>query len=241
MARPIEEPTVDDRGEEHHPAFGVAAISRSQGSKRTLFQSDLQHNHTINLTISGAKRKRDLNSDWVHPDESIVEVEMSLAQWGALVSSMGIGSGVPVTIRRRPADKSVSTTELPYEPRMITNLEEVHTTTKKTLSEVQAAFDELDEAIESKAGVKVIREKRRNLRFAIANAGPNAEHAVKSLIRAGDKVVNQARADVEAHVLQAAALTGTSPVETPALRASVSELAQIEPSEIADSPESGPT
>lgn len=222
MARPpIEEPTLDDRGEENHPAFGVASVTRSQGTPRTLFQSDLQHNHTINLTISGAKRRRDLNSDFVHPADSIVEVEMSLAQWGALVSSMGIGSGVPVTIRRRPEERSAATGGLPYEPRMVANLNEVRTTTEQTLAGVQEAFDDLDEAIETKAGVKVIRQKRQHLRSAIANAGPNAEYAVKSLIRASDAVVSQARADVESHVLQAAQLTGTSPVQAPMLNQSV--------------------
>lgn len=228
MSRSIEDPTIDDRGDEHHPAFGVASVTRSQGTPRTLFQSDLRHNHTINLTISGAKRKRDLNSDWVHPDESIVEVEMSLAQWGALVSSMGIGSGVPVTVRRRAEERSVAISELPYEPRMVANLNEVRSTTEQTLANVQRAFDELDEAIEAKAGIKVIREKRRNLRSAIANAAPNAEHAVKSLIRASDAVVSQARADVESHVLQAAQLTGTSPVQMPMLNQTPPELNQIE-------------
>ena len=99
--RNTEEPMYDERGDEVHPAFAVVTTSRSQGTDRTLFQSDLRHHEMIRLTISRATRKRDLNRDWVHPSEELIEIEMSLARW----SDTRISSS---PVRRTPRQGSVS-------------------------------------------------------------------------------------------------------------------------------------
>lgn len=228
MPRSIEDPTLNDRGAEIHPAFGTAAISRSQGTPRSLFQSDLEHSHTINLTISAATRSRDLNYDSVHPAHELIEIEMSLAQWGALVSSMGVGSGVPVTIRRCATGRAEQTPEIPYQPRTAVSLEEVRTVTDKTFQKAREAFDALEEAMDNKQGIKVVRQKRSELRSAIHHAGSNAHFAVKSLMRATEKVVGQARIDVEAHMLQAARLTGSAPAQLPTMDVSFPDSEAIE-------------
>ena len=85
--------TETDRGRvDEHPAFGVAVLSRRHSTPgQVLFQSDVAHQET--LSIRRAERVRDLKRDWVHAEE-LVEIEMSTAQWGALVSSIGMGSGI---------------------------------------------------------------------------------------------------------------------------------------------------
>ncbi len=191
---------------ETHPAFGVAVVTRGSGTPRSLFQSDLRHNETISLSIHEAERIRDLNHDWVHPGRELVEIEMSLAQWGSLVSSIGIGSGVPVTLRRTEAERFVP--EIPYEPRIAVSLAETRGSVDKLLKSIRDAFDELDEAIEGKKGVRAVREAKRLLAAAIANAPTNAAFSVKSLARAAETLASQAKSDIEAHVLAAAQLTG---------------------------------
>src|SRR6478735_12174096 len=94
----------DDGIVDTHPAFGVAVVTRGSGSGQALFQSDLLHRETITLRVHRAERTRMLAHDWTHPLEELVEVEFSLSQWGALVSSIGIGSGVPCTIRRTESE-----------------------------------------------------------------------------------------------------------------------------------------
>lgn len=191
---------------ETHPAFGVAVVTRSSGTPRSLFQSDLRHNETISLSIHEAERIRDLSHDWVHPGRELVEIEMSLAQWGSLVSSIGIGSGVPVTLRRTETERFVP--EIPYEPRIAVSLAETRGSVDKLLKSIRDAFDELDEAIEGKKGVRAVREAKRLLAAAIANAPTNAAFSVKSLARAAETLTSQAKSDIEAHVLAAAQLTG---------------------------------
>lgn len=217
MPRKTSEPVVDEHGDERHPAFGSAVVLRGSGTGRPLFQSDLLHNETITLQIHTASRKRDLNRDWVHPVHELVEVEMSLAQWGSLVSSIGIGSGVPVTIRRTESEPFVDA--LPHQPRIAANLEEVRSVVHRLLGEVREAVEAVEEAVEQKKGVRATREAVRALHLAVANAPANAEFAVKSLDGAAEKVTAQARADIESYILQAARIVqgqqGQASIEAP--------------------------
>ncbi|TDP92338.1 hypothetical protein EDF62_1544 [Leucobacter luti] len=199
-----------------HPAFGVATVTRGHGTGTALFQSDLLHNETITLAISEADRTRSLNRDWVHSTHQLVEIEMSLAQWGALISSIGIGSGVPVTVRRKPGEPL--TPGIPYEPRIAESLSEVRTSVDHLMEKSRDSLSALEEAIESKAGIRAIRDALRAHRATIDNAPANAEFAVKSVAEAAEKVAAQAKADIESHVLAAAQQTGlTASVQLPAL------------------------
>lgn len=202
--QPIHSEPVTHPGEgvcETHPAFAVATVSRGHGTSRTLFQSDLQHNETITLRILTANRTRSMHRDRVHPLAQLVEVEMSLAQWGALVSAMGLGSGVPVTLRSRESERIIP--DLPYQPRIAESLIETRQSVEHLLADIDATLAELEHAIEARSGVKEIRERLRNLRSKVDNAPANATFAVKSLKEAAETVTAQARADIEAQILAA--------------------------------------
>lgn len=208
--RPVQDPVIDAaQGDEIHPAFGVAVVTRRSGGGRSLFQSDLLHNETVSLSVHEAVRKRDLSHDWVHPGRELVEIEMSLAQWGSLVSSMGLGSGVSVTIRRTEHNAFVP--EIPHQPRTAESLREVREVTDRMYAEVRAATAALHEAIHEKKGVRATKEALNALERAVAGAGNNAQFTVDSLVEAGEQVVAQARADIEAHVLEVVRLTGAEP------------------------------
>lgn len=206
-----------DRGrEDTHPAFGVAVVNRSSGTSRTLFQSDLRHRDTIHLSIRRAERIRDLNRDWVHPRDELIEVEMSLAQWGALVSSIGIGSGVPVTLRRTEQDVRVP--EIPFEPRIAASVAETRGAVARLLARARESFEAVTDAVEGRRGVKAIRDALRTHQSVLNNAESNAAFAVTSLAEAAEDVTSQAKADIEAHILSAMALTGApASIEAPPL------------------------
>lgn len=228
---PIKE---DGRGDQTHPAFGVAGVVRRDGTPRALFQSDLMHSSTVVLTIQTATRKRDLNRDWVHPRMELVEIEMSETQWGALVSSMGKGSGVPVTIRRLENDPFVP--DLPYEPRTAENRREVGEVVQKLLESVSAAMAAVDAVEANKGGTKARREALDDLRRAISYAPGSAQFAVDSLTEAAESLVNQAQADIETQLLRAAAAHGlVPPVAYPRLELEETAVPVIEAAE----PESG--
>lgn len=212
MARSEENPTLNQFGDEVHPAFGLVTVSRAMGTARTLFQSDLQHNDTVILRISTASRKRDLKHDWLHHKEEIVEIEMSEAQWASVISSVGLGSGVPVTIRQRGYELIP---DLPYQPRTETSRQEVRDAANELLSGVTKAFKALEDAEERKAGVKERRELRRALASQLNGAAANQVFAVKSLEDAAERAVAQARADIELTAIRAAQAAGIDPSMLP--------------------------
>jgi hypothetical protein len=84
-----------------HPSFGMVGLSRRSSSGVVpLFASNIQHQHTVTLTIKRAEHNRHLNNDWIHGKEQLIEVELSGSQFAELITSFNMGDGVPCTIRQ---------------------------------------------------------------------------------------------------------------------------------------------
>lgn len=195
------------RGEpEAHPSFGVAGFNRVHATPgRRLFDSSVPHQHYIVLRIHSAVRQRDLHQDWIHADEDIVEISMSEAQFGALVSSFGNGDGVPVTISRLGREL---VPEGPHDPRLAVTAQEVASKARDATQPVLEALDKLQQAIDGNAGKKAIREALRNLEIRVGNLPSNLKFAADALTGHTEQVVTKARADIEAMVQAAAARAG---------------------------------
>jgi hypothetical protein len=197
MRRDTTEPTPNQYGDDTHPAFGFAKVNRVHATPgAVLFDSDVQHQEFVRVTLGRMTRKRDLKQDWLHADQEMVEVDMSLAQWGAFVSSFGT-SGVPCTIRRTETDWNVP--GLAYAPRLAESLGEVRDAAREAFAAIQAAMDAV-EALDGKAPAREKREAMRTLKYAIANAPSNVEFASKQLTEYAEDVVAKSRADIEAMI-----------------------------------------
>lgn len=205
MSREIATSTTNQHGDETHPAFGMIGASRGLTSQpgATLFDSDIQHAHTVTVRIATATRKRDLNHDWNHRDREFVEVEMSEAQWASFVSSMNSGTGVPCTIRRRENDWDIP--GLPYEPRLAESMAEVRSAGDRALAEIREAFKVAQE--------KPTKTNMKTLEARINNVTPNMEFAARSLSEHAENVVQKSRADLEAIVIVKAHQLGLTPAD----------------------------
>ena len=93
---------MEDRTTIEHESFAMLGLTRSSCSfSQNLFGSSIQHSHTIKLKIAPAKIDRMLNRDWFHANtKPYIEVEMSYSQFAEAITSMNVGDGVPVTLRR---------------------------------------------------------------------------------------------------------------------------------------------
>ncbi|QHB37211.1 hypothetical protein QDA03_gp30 [Microbacterium phage Terij] len=209
---------------ETHPAFGVASVTRASGSPRPLFQSDLQHSETMILRVHRADRTRSLHRDWTFPRQELIEIEMSLSQWGALVSSVGLGSGVPVTIRSTETEPLVA--NLPYQPRIANAVAETKGAVRRLLEHAVVTLGELEDAITEKRGIRAIRDALGRHRSSVTNAANNAGFTVKSLAETTEGIVAQARADIEAHILEATRITGADHASIEAPTIDIPEIEQ---------------
>jgi hypothetical protein len=198
---------------ETHPAFGLASVHRSTSTPgEVLFQSDLRHTDTITLEVHRTERQRSLAHDWTHPRETLIEIQMSLAQWGALISSQGIGAGVPVTIRATETDRQIP--GLPYESRLAVSIGEVKGAAADLIERAEKTLVLLNEAIDS-GKIGAIKKARDDHARSLQHLASNSEFYVKSMADAAEKVVSNARADIEAHILNATRLTGSAGIEAP--------------------------
>lgn len=85
-----------------HPSFGLAQLNRTQSSG-TLFGSSLTMiQNTVRLTIhTNVELIRGDTGDRYYPHgRSAIEVEFSAAQFAEFVTTMNVGFGVPCTVRR---------------------------------------------------------------------------------------------------------------------------------------------
>lgn len=196
----VKGPGGGDETKETHPAFGQVSVGRYSNTDTTLFDSDVRHRQTIHLTISTATRRRGLNHDWIMDDKRIIDVEMSMAQWAAVVSSPG-SSGVPCTIRFREAEGVVP--DVPFEPRVEESVNEVREAGRKALAHVWEAFKVAEER-PNKGNLK-------KLRWALEGVPNNLGFAADSLTEHVERVVTNARADLEAIVLAEAERIGLEP------------------------------
>ncbi len=83
-----------------HPGYGLLSFSRTSSNKtKHLFGSSIPHNNTIVLRVHRAVLERSLSNDWHFPRQELIEVEMSPSQFAEAITTMNMGSGIPVTIR----------------------------------------------------------------------------------------------------------------------------------------------
>lgn len=214
MAREIVEPTLDKYGAEEHPAWAlIGAIRVASTPGAVLFDSDVRHSHLVVVRLQRARRKRELHRDWIGGGQQIIEIAMSEAQWASFVSSFGIGDGVPCTIRAESTNWEVP--GFPYEPRLQESMDEVRGAASKAAEEIKAAF----EAYEQKKSA----ENLRTLKYAIANMPANVAFAGETLVEHAENVVEKARADIEAMVVQTARQVGLDPGELGTLELTTGE------------------
>lgn len=202
--REIVEPTVDERGDETHPAWILVGANRVSGTPgAVLFDSDIQHRHYIVVTVARASRRRDLNHDFKFGRKQIFSFAMSEAQWASFVSSMGVGGGVPATLEFDASADHPIVPGMPYSPRLQVSMDEVHGAAEKAEAKVKEAFERY-KAKRSAANL-------RDLEIAIGHMTPNVDYVTKTLIEHAENVVTRARADIEAHVLAKATQLGIEP------------------------------
>lgn len=200
-------PTTNEYGDEQHPAWVLVGASRVSCSPpgHALFDSDLRHQHYVVVRVKRASRSRDLYHDWKHGRQTIVEFAMSEAQWASFVSSMNAGDGVPATLEWDMTREDPQVPGVPYEPRLQVSMDEVHDAASRAQADVAKAFA----AYKEKKSV----ENLRTLESAIRNMTPNIDFAAKSLGEHAENVVQRARADVEAFVVQKAQQLGLDPAD----------------------------
>lgn len=176
---------------QREPYMGNIVAVRASGNQ-VLFDSEHRHQHFITLYISTASRRRSLSNDWIHPENRLIELCMSEAQWATMISSIGLGKGVPVTLKHTESLGDIKSPKLEQEDRSSLFRPEV----EKNTSEALALIDELlaTRTTKTQDGIlEMIRSKITSSQSFVAEQFD--EHA--------EKTVERAKAEVHAYMTNA--------------------------------------
>lgn len=183
---------------ESNPSYGTIIFNRAQTTGATLFGSNIKHNEMITLEINHASMKRDLHSDWVHDENTIVSVEMTYSQFAEAISSFGMHPGVPVTIRYTEKEGYIK--ERPkFKNKRIQLDEELKEQMDKVSHITRNAYKNVADILGKKGSVtRADKDEILRIMNELANAMPNTEYMHTQMIEEMDKVVLEAKNEIEA-------------------------------------------
>lgn len=189
-----------DKKKEKHPAYGMLSWSRVQaGAGVELFQSPMRNRELICLRVKRANVERNLNRDWVHGEESIVEVWLSEAQFAEFITTPNRGDGVPCTLRHVKGEGTLPLPE--FTPTMEIFTEEF----KDDISDLTALVDrmatEVTAVLDNPRSKKADRVKAAGLlEKLLQEVTSNLPFVHKSFNKAMGKSVQAAKSEVEAFI-----------------------------------------
>ena len=184
-----------------HPSFANLYIGRSQCSgQKALFGSSIKHHDTITLKIFPAFIDRDLNMDRYFPEaRPYIEIEMSQSQFAQAITSLNMGAGVPVTLRRLH-DQYIEPCPFVDKREQFNNefREEMNALTRK-LTEATKHVEKLIEEKRTfnKADKDQILSALKSVTSQLASHYPYMYSMFNEQM---DKTVTEAKAEIESHL-----------------------------------------
>jgi len=181
-----------------HPSYGMLSFSRRTGGKNHLFGSSIEHRDTIVMTLRHGEMSRKLNSDWYYGNKRIAEVEMSYAQFAEAITSMNMGSGVPVTVRWTEKDGSVPECDfinkrIQFQDEFSKQMNEVNQNMNRLVKEVSTMFSDKK---------NINQTDRKNILSSLlqiqTEVSSNTKYAYKCFNEQLDKTVTEAKGEIEA-------------------------------------------
>jgi hypothetical protein len=191
---------LDDRTTDKHESYGMVGITCPQSNGTFLFGSEARHHHYITLTVRRAVVTRHLAHDWYHADSlPLVEINMTHSQFAQLITSPGMGDGVPCTIRGVNGEMM----EPCPEPEGISSKfsEDLKATIKATVEELIALRNQLNESLlpgNKPLGKTEQRELLAKIKGAIQLITDSIPYIERSFNNELEKKVDIAKAEVEA-------------------------------------------
>lgn len=183
-----------------HPAYGMLSFSRVNGGPGKLFGSEIHHNSYIQMELKPAEEVRSLSNTWYFGrSKCLCSVRLSCAQFAELITSMNVGSGVPVTIDYIPDEEG----ERPFIKDEDTLHQQTMTEVKKettdAFADAKALCTRLTEMVQ---GSKLSKANQAELIGMVNKVTSAVEGSLPFVLdqyqEAAEKVAAKAKAELEA-------------------------------------------
>ena len=186
---------------ETHESYGIVGISRRQSSPpHNLFGSSIKHQSTMALTIKKAEKMRDLNRDWYFGRKHLIEIELSPTQFADMITGVGVGDGVPCTIRWAEGERKEN-------PPEISQRQMYEDEFKKTMQDFgKTCYGDVQEAREllTKKGTITVKERKQVdgiITRMVGTITGTLPFIQGSFNEAMSKTVTEAKGEVDAFVM----------------------------------------
>lgn len=180
-----------------HPSYGTLAFSRRTGNARPLFGSSIEHKDIIAMTLYHADITRGLHYDSIYGDKAIAEVEMSYSQFAESITSMNMGTGVPVTIRWTEKDGNIPPCEFVSKREQFAS--EFKEKRKKATNESQQLIKEVADLFNQKKSLTKADKEEILMKLSKLNSdiGCNLDFIADQFNEKMDKTVMEAKGEIE--------------------------------------------
>lgn len=182
-----------------HPSYGTLLFNRSySGGKNTsLFGSSIRHKNTITMELYHADITRGTSKDWIRGNDLVARVEMSYSQFTEAITSFGIGTGVPVTIRYTEKDGEIPKCGFTNKKEQFAN--EFKDMRRKASYDSQKLIKEVSELFSTK---KTLTKADREAILEILNRldaeiGRNTDYIAEQFNEQMDKTIMEAKGEIE--------------------------------------------
>jgi len=184
--------------EEHHPAYAQLQFSRQSGGCDNLYGSAVSHQETISMRVSRSyKHVSNYSERYFAEHTPIIEIRMTHSQFSQAITSMNMGSGVPVTLemlkgQRFPRCEEKTVSEIAND-----GLDE---TFNNFADKISKGERRLHQIIEKKGTIlKKEREEIINIyNMLMQELRDNIPFLHKCMVEAYEKTAQSSKADIEA-------------------------------------------
>lgn len=183
-----------------HNTFGMIHINRTQGTPDALFGSSVTHSNSIRITISRAEYNRSvLGYDSYFGKQQLMEIELSPNQFASAITNMNAG-GTPCTLRFMDGKYLGKVPKLDSKKAQATD--EFRVAQEKFVARFSTQIGEIQELIEKgRAGKGDLKKISDLLGLFKTELTSNQPFHMDQFIRGMDIIVNEARAEIESHLM----------------------------------------
>lgn len=198
-----------------HPSYAVVNISRCSGDTE-LFDSAITHQHYISLSIKRASKHTDGAHDSIVGGKELIEVAMSESQFARMITSMNMGSGSPCTLQRYNG-------ELIEQPLAEDRLNSHRDMIRDKLSGVMENQGKLGAKIaqwradKHRPTLKELDQLAQDMHLVAAHFEMNMSYYAGAFEEHMERVVDDAKTEVESHMLAVTGRLGLDRDELPKL------------------------
>ena len=190
-----------------HPSFGMLRFSRIHGRSGYLFGTEIQADNYIQLELSLGELQRDLSNDWYHDRDTMFRIKMSPNQFSELITTLNIGSGVPVTIEEVMGEKIEQCNDMESKKTYTHN--QFKQRMAEFMSEINSKYKEAEQIINKKNLSKDDQEKLKWFYQRMSQeVKQNIPFFVKCFQEVMDKVVLDAKSEIDSALLHSVVSAG---------------------------------